>query len=57
MTNTEEYPDARSQVDECVTKLKSKIPPGEHAALDSRMEELVDHPNADADNVILIVLL
>jgi hypothetical protein len=29
----EERPDAQSQIDECVAKLKSKIPPMEHGAL------------------------
>ena len=45
---TEEHPDAQSEIDECVAKLKSKIPPLEHGALDSRMEELLNDPSADA---------
>jgi hypothetical protein len=53
---TEEVPDARSQIDECVAKLKSKIPLLEHDALDSRVEELLNDPSADADDVILILL-
>jgi hypothetical protein len=50
-----EEPDARSEIDECVAKLKSKIPPLEHNALDSRMEELTNDPSADADDVISIL--
>ena len=52
----EEHPDAQSQIDECVANLKSKIPPMEHGALDSRMEELLNDPSADADDVISILL-
>jgi hypothetical protein len=52
---TEERPDARSQVDECVSQLKIKIPPLEHDALDSRVEELLNDPSADADDVVLVL--
>ena len=45
---TEERPNARSQVDECVAILKAKIPPLAHGALDSRVEELLNDPSADA---------
>jgi hypothetical protein len=50
-----DHPDAQSQIDECVAKLKSKIPAAEHGALDSRMEELINDPSADANDVILIL--
>ncbi len=53
---TEEQPDAQSQIDECVVKLKSKVPPAEHGAIDSRVEELVNDPSADADDVISILI-
>ena len=53
---TEEQPDARAQVDECVATLKSKIPPMEYGALDSRVEELLNDPSADSDDVISILL-
>jgi hypothetical protein len=53
----EEHADAQSQIDECVATLKSKIPPMEHGALDSRMEELVNDPSANADDVISILRL
>jgi hypothetical protein len=52
---TEERSGARSQVDECVSILKSKIPRLEHGALDSRVEELLNDPTADADDVILVL--
>lgn len=52
---TEEHPDAQSQIDEYVANLKSKIPQVEHGALDSRMEQLLNDPSADADDVILIL--
>ena len=51
----EEHPDAQSEIDECVAKMKAKIPPLEHNALDSRVEELLNDPSADADDVILIL--
>jgi len=56
MLMTEERPDAQAQIDECVAKLKSKIPPMEHGALESRLEELLNDPSADVDDVILILL-
>jgi len=51
----EEHPDAKAQIDESVAILKSKIPTMEHGALDSRLEELLNDPSADADDVILIL--
>jgi hypothetical protein len=53
---TEDQPDAQSQIDEFVAKLKSKVPPTEHGALDSRVEELLNDPSADVDDVISILL-
>jgi hypothetical protein len=38
-----------------VAKLKSTIPLLEHAALDSRLEELLNDSSADPDDVILIL--
>ena len=52
---TEEQPDVQSEIDEVVAKLKTKIPPLEHNALDSRVEELLNDPSADADDVISIL--
>ena len=53
---TEDQPDAQSQIDEYVVKLKSKVPQTEHGALDSRVEELLNDPSADADDVISILI-
>ena len=47
--------DAQAKIDACVAKLKSKIPQVEHGALDSRLEELLNDPSADADDVIEIL--
>ena len=48
-------PTHSSQIDECVAILKSTIPAVEYGALDSRMEELINDPSADADDVISIL--
>jgi len=50
----EERPDAQSQIDECVAKLKSKIPPMEHGAVESRLEELLNDSSASADEVTCV---
>jgi hypothetical protein len=52
----EESPGQRSQIDACVAMLKSKIPPMEHGALDSRMEALLNDSSASADEVVEILL-
>jgi hypothetical protein len=52
----EERPDAKSQIDECVAQLKSKIPTMEHGALESRLDDLLNDPSTDTDDVILILL-
>jgi len=38
-----------------VAQLKATIPVMEHGALDSRVEELLNDPSADPDDVILIL--
>ena len=40
-----------------VRLLKSKIPPADHAALDSRVQELMNDPSTDDDDVISILRL
>lgn len=47
--------DARAAIDEYVEKLKATIPPADHGALDSRLDELLNDSNADLDDVILIL--
>lgn len=44
-----------SALDEYVAKLKSIIPPMEHAALESRVEGLLNDPNADEADAISIL--
>ena len=53
---TEETSDAQAQIDVCVAKLKSKIPPMEHGALDSRLEGLLNDSSATGDEVIEVLL-
>jgi hypothetical protein len=42
-------------IEEYVAKLKSRISPAEHGALDSRLDELLNDSSADPDDVILIL--
>ena len=51
----EERPEPRSTIDEYVVTLKSKIPMMEHGAVDSRVEELLNDPTADENDVISIL--
>jgi hypothetical protein len=44
-----------SEVTEAVRILKTKIPASGHAALDSRLEELLNDPEADYHDVIAIL--
>jgi hypothetical protein len=44
-----------SAITECVRILKLKIPPSDHAALDSRVQELMNNPEADESDVISIL--
>ena len=53
---TAEHPDAQTQIDECVATLKSRIPTMEHGALESRLDDLLNDPSTDTDDVILILL-
>jgi hypothetical protein len=42
-------------MDDYVVLLKSRIPPIDHGALDSRVEELLNDPSADEDDAITIL--
>ncbi len=42
-------------LDEYVAQLKSKIPPMEHGALESRLEQLLNDPNADENDVLATI--
>lgn len=47
--------DARAAIDEYVAQLKAAIPPVDHGALDSRLDELLNDPSADPQDVLLIL--
>lgn len=51
-----EETDPPSTVDECVTRLKAKIPEMEHAALESRLEGLLNDSSATPEEVIAALL-
>lgn len=44
-----------TRIDEYVAELKAAIPAQEHGAVDSRLEELLNDANADADDVMEIL--
>jgi len=46
----------QTQIDEVVARLKSKVPDMEHGALESRLDELLNDPSADTNDVISILL-
>ena len=54
-TMADEHANTDSAIDEVVQILKSKIPPSDHAALDSRLQELMNDPSTDDDDVISIL--
>ncbi len=56
MTEDNDRADAQAQIDACIAMLKSKIPPMEHGALDSRLEGLLNDSSATPDEVILALL-
>jgi hypothetical protein len=43
------------KIEQCLTELKAKIPAGDHAAVESRMHALLNDPDADDDDVVLIL--
>ncbi len=44
-----------SRVANYVAELKAKVPQTDHAALESRMQALINDPDADENDVILIL--
>jgi len=52
----DEHADRDSAITEAVRILKTKIPPADHGALDSRVQELMNDPEADDADVITILL-
>jgi hypothetical protein len=51
----DEQANTDSAINEVVRILKLKIPLEDHAALDSRVQELMKDPSTDADDVISIL--
>jgi hypothetical protein len=51
----DEHANADSAISECVRILKLKIPASDHAALDSRVQELMNDPSTDDGDVISIL--
>jgi hypothetical protein len=51
----DEHANTGSAINVVVRILKLKIPPEDHAALDSRLQELMNDPNTDDDDVISIL--
>lgn len=54
-TMADEHANSDSAIREVVRILKLKIPPEDHAALDSRVQELMNDPSTDGDDVISIL--
>lgn len=51
-----ERTDAPSTIDECVAQLKAKVPEMEQAALESRLEGLLNDSSATPEEVIAALL-
>jgi hypothetical protein len=51
----DEHANTDPEISECIRILKSKIPPADHGALDSRAQELMNDPSTDDDDVISIL--
>jgi hypothetical protein len=51
----DEHANTDLEISECIRILKSKIPPSDHGALDSRAQELMNDPSTDDDDVISIL--
>jgi hypothetical protein len=51
----DEHANTDSAISEAVRTLKLKIPPSDHAAVDSRLQELINDPSTDDDDVIAIL--
>ena len=51
----DEHANTDSAISEVVRILKLKILPEDHAALDSRLEALINDPSTDDDDVISIL--
>ena len=50
-----ENANTHSAIDQCLAELKAKIPPADHAALESRMHALMNDPDVDDNDAIAIL--
>ena len=46
---------ANPEIEACIAALKLKIPAEDHAALESRLHALINDPDADANDVVMIL--
>jgi len=51
----DEHASTDPEISEFVRILKSKIPPADHGAFDSRVQELMNDPSTDDDDVLSIL--
>ena len=51
----DEHANTDSAINDAVLILKSKIPPEDHAALESRVQDLINDPETDDADVISIL--
>jgi hypothetical protein len=51
----DEHANTDPEITESLRLLKLKIPPADHAALESRLQDLMNDPSTDDDDVILIL--
>jgi hypothetical protein len=54
-TMADEHANTDVEITDCVRLFKLKIPASDHAALDSRVQELMNDPSTDDDDVISIL--
>jgi len=52
---TDQGPKTNARIDAVVAELKTGIPAADHAALESRRQALLNDPDADEDDAILIL--
>ena len=55
LSMADEHANTDSAINDAVSLLKSKIPPADHAALESRVQDLINDPETDDADVISIL--
>ena len=51
----DQHANTDSKINRCMEELKSRIPAADHAALESRLQGLINDPDTDDDDVIMIL--